>query len=43
MNDARTLRFIRAGFWEDVNGVEEEEAVVVVGVGVGDDIYRGDK
>ena len=41
MNDARTLRFIRAGFWEDVNGVdEEEEEVVVVGVGVGDDICR---
>ena len=40
MNDARTLRFIRAGFWEDVNGVEEEEEVLVLGVGVGDDICK---
>ena len=40
MNDARTLRFIRAGFWVEVNGVVEVEVVVVVGVGVGDDIYR---
>jgi hypothetical protein len=38
VSDARTLRFIRAGFWEVVKRVVDAADEAGVGEGVGDDI-----